>query len=138
MCKNFFFRHTKIRRHYFYKVYKIFEKFDGVIRTFSISSLKFFLKLASHIKKLRNMCQVFHLRWETINLRFLFMGSRRTSNLFPTCLRTIVKLMSLGKVLRLFIDKLGTNRLFCNYPQKNRKSMVSRCGWKTWDMCNFS
>ncbi len=63
LCKNsFFFRHssattffyfTKITRHYFTK-HKIFEKSDGVTRTFSISSLKFLLKLASHYEKLLN------------------------------------------------------------------------------------
>ncbi len=46
-----FFNLTKITRHYFHKTYKIFEKFDVVSRTFSISSLKFLLKLASHYEK---------------------------------------------------------------------------------------
>ncbi len=69
---------TKITRHNFYKTYKIFEKFGGVSRTFSISSLKFLQKLASHYEKLQNMSQIFHLQWETIDLRFLSMGSRRT------------------------------------------------------------
>ncbi len=46
---SFLFRHsstttlfinlTKITQHYFYKTYKIFEKFDAVSRTFSISFL---------------------------------------------------------------------------------------------------
>ncbi len=52
---HFFLNLTKIMRHYFYKTYKIFEKFDGVLWTFSISSLKFLLKLASHYEKLQNM-----------------------------------------------------------------------------------
>ncbi len=34
----FFLNVTKIVRHYFYKTYKIFEKFDGVSRTFSINT----------------------------------------------------------------------------------------------------
>ncbi len=63
---TFFFNLTKIRRHYFYKTYKIFEKFDGVSRTFSVSSLEFLLKLASHYEKLRS--QVFHPRRERLTI----------------------------------------------------------------------
>ncbi len=86
------FKLTKITRHYFYKTYTIFEKFERVSRTFSISSSKFLLKLSSHFKKLLNMSQVFHLRWETIGLQFWSMGSCRTNDLFPTCLWTIAEL----------------------------------------------
>ncbi len=95
---NHFFFLTKITRHYFDKTYKIFEKFDRVSGTFSISSLKFLLKLASYYKKLQNMSQIFHPQWETIGLRFLPMGSCRTSDLFPTCLWTIGELCLLTSV----------------------------------------
>ncbi len=44
----FFLNLTKITRHYFCKTYKIFEKFDRVSQTFSVSSLKCLLKLVSH------------------------------------------------------------------------------------------
>ncbi len=83
---------TKIRRHYFYKTYKIFKQYDGVLRTFSKSSWKFLLKLASHYKKLQNMSRVFHQRWKTIDSRFLSMGGCETSDLFLICLRTIAEL----------------------------------------------
>ncbi len=77
---------------YLYKIYKIFEKPDGVARTCSISSLKFLLKLASHYEKLQNMSQVFHPRWEITG----FVHTRRQNH----------ELVSIDKVLRLFIDKL--------------------------------
>ncbi len=99
-----FFNLTKITRHYFYKTYKIFENVDGVSRTFSISSLKFPLKLASHYEKLQNMSQVFHPRWKTIDLRFLSVGSCRTSDLFLTCLCTIAELC-LRTQVREFVYK---------------------------------
>ncbi len=85
----FFFKSRNI---IFTKLVKIFEKFDVVSRTVSISSLKFLVKLVSHYEKLQNMSQVFHPRWETINLRFLSMGTCRTSELFSTCLCTITEL----------------------------------------------
>ncbi len=70
---NHFFCFTKITQHYFYKTCKIIKKFDGVSQTFSISSLKFLLKLASHYEKLRNISEVFHLWWETVDLWFLWV-----------------------------------------------------------------
>ncbi len=35
------------------------------------------------------------------------------------------ELVSIDKVLRLFIDKLGTNRMFCNYPLTKTASLWS-------------
>ncbi len=103
LCKNFFFlltqfhnyfffNLTKIMRHYLYKTYKIFKKFNGISRTFSINSLKFLIK-PSQYENFQNMSKVFHPRWETIDLRFLSMVSCRTISLFPTCLWTFAKLL---------------------------------------------
>ncbi len=66
-----FFNLTKITRHCLYKTHKIFEKFGGVSQTFSISSLKFLHKPASHYEKSQNMSLVFHPQWEAIDLQFL-------------------------------------------------------------------
>ncbi len=69
VSQNFFKNLTKITLHYFYKTYNIFDKFNGMSRTFSISSLMFLLKLALHCENLRNVPQVFHPQWETIDSR---------------------------------------------------------------------
>ncbi len=100
-CKNsFFFRHssmttffylTKITQHYFYKTCKIFWKLDGVSQTFSISSLKFLLKLTSHQKVVEHI-SCFPSTMGDLDWRFLSMGSYKTSNLFSTCLWTIAEL----------------------------------------------
>ncbi len=104
LYNHFFFILLKSCVIIFYKIYKIFEKFDGVSRTLSVSSLKFFLKPASQYEKLQNISQVFHPRRETIDLWFLSMGSCRTNYLFSTCLWTIAELCLLTQV-RDFVYK---------------------------------
>ncbi len=93
-----------------------FSKNLVVSQTFSISSLKFLLKLASHYEKLQNVSQVFHSRWETLDSWFFSMGSCRTSDLFPTCQWTIAELCG-HKFAILSVDSCGTKltwfRTFC-------------------------
>ncbi len=117
VSQSFFFNLTKIMRHSFYKTYKIFEKFE-VLRTFSISSLMFLLKLASHYKKLQNMSQVFHPQWETIDLQFLSLSSCRTSDLFQTCLWTIAE-VCLQTQVRDFVYKCACTKPKIGLAWKN-------------------
>ncbi len=84
--------------------------------TFSVSSLKFLLKLVSHYKKLQNMSQVFYPRWETIDSRFLSTDSCRTSDLFPTCLRAIAELSILDISSRFCLQ-------MCTKPKRSDEEL---------------
>ncbi len=75
-------------------------------------------------------------------LDFLFIRDSSFFDLGGHAGRQNRELASIEKVLRLFIDKLGTNHLFSKYLYTKITSLWSpppMRGWKTWDMfCNFS
>ncbi len=65
-----------------------------------------------------------HLR-KIHSKNFRYLLTQQSLKAYYTLVDKITQLVSIDKGLQMFIDKLGTNRLFCNYPQIKIASLRS-------------